>query len=165
MGIRIRGVGSYVPERVLTNADLEKMVETSDEWIVSRTGIRQRHIAAPEQACSDIAAGAARAALANCGMDATELDLIIVSTISPDMAIPSTAALVQHKIGAKCPAFYVEAACTGLLYNMNIAYGMMSAPKFISIHSAIWFAASPMSGFLMSIAENSVSSGRNSRAQ
>ena len=77
MGIRIRGVGSYVPERVLTNADLEKMVDTSDEWIVTRTGIRQRHIAAPEQACSDIAAGAAKAALANCGMDATELDLII----------------------------------------------------------------------------------------
>ena len=130
MGIRIRGVGSYVPERVLTNADLEKMVDTSDEWIVTRTGIRQRHIAAPEQACSDIAAGAAKAALANCGMDATELDLIIVSTISPDMAIPNTAALVQHKIGAaKCPAFDIEAACTGLLYNMNIAYGMMSAPK------------------------------------
>ena len=92
MGIRIRGVGSYVPERVLTNADLEKMVDTSDEWIVTRTGIRQRHIAAPEQACSDIAAGAAKAALANCGMDATELDLIIVSTISPDMAIPKVPA-------------------------------------------------------------------------
>ena len=131
MGIRIKGVGSYVPERVLTNADFEKMVDTSDEWIVTRTGIRERHIGSPEQACSDIAAEAAKAALANTGLAATDLDMIIVSTISPDMVIPNTAALVQKKIGAgMCPAFDIEAACTGLIYSMNIAYGMMSVPTF-----------------------------------
>jgi len=119
MGVFIAGTGSYVPDKVLTNADLEKMVDTSDEWIVSRTGIRERHIAGSETATSDLAVRAAENALENAGVKPEELDLIVVSTITPDHPTPSTASVVQRKLGASstcCMCFDVSAACAGLLY-------------------------------------------------
>ncbi|MBE6390737.1 MAG: ketoacyl-ACP synthase III [Lentisphaerae bacterium] len=129
MGIRIIGTGRYTPERLLTNADLEKMVDTSDEWIVSRTGIKERHIARPDETTSDMAAKAAEAALEIAGINADTLDLIIVSTVTPDMPFPNTATIVQKKIGAApCVCFDIEAACSGLLYGLNTAYGMMASP-------------------------------------
>ena len=129
MGIRIVGTGRCIPEKILTNDDLEKMVDTSDEWIVTRTGIKERHIAADDQTSSDMAAVAAKNALENAGLTADQIDLIIVSTVTPDHAFPSVSALVQKKIGAgKCPCFDVEAACSGFLYALNTAYGMMASP-------------------------------------
>ena len=129
MGIRIKGTGRCIPEKVLTNADLEKIVDTSDEWIVSRTGIKERHIASDDQSASDMAAIAAQNALENAGLTADQIDLIIVSTVTPDHAFPSVSALVQRKIGApQCPCFDIEAACSGLLYSLNTAYGMMASP-------------------------------------
>lgn len=120
--VGILGTGSYVPEKVLTNADLEKMVDTSDEWIVSRTGIRERRIAAPEEASSDLAVKAAERALAHAGVTAEQLDLIIVATVTPDMAFPATACLVQDRIGAsKAATFDLSAACTGFLYGISTA--------------------------------------------
>jgi 3-oxoacyl-[acyl-carrier-protein] synthase-3 len=118
----IIGTGSYVPERVLSNADLEKMVETSDEWILTRTGIRERRIAAEGETTSDMAAQAAQAALENAGVTAEEVDMIIVATITPDMFFPSTACFVQTRIGAfKAVCFDVSAACSGFLYALEIA--------------------------------------------
>jgi 3-oxoacyl-[acyl-carrier-protein] synthase III len=119
---RIAGTGHYAPERVLTNRDLERIVDTSDEWIVERTGIRERHIAAEGEASSDMAAQAARRALEAAGISATELDLIIVATVTPDMQLPATAVLVQQKIGARsdCPAFDIAAACAGFIYGLSI---------------------------------------------
>lgn len=118
--VGIRGTGAYVPETVLTNEQLSKMVDTSDEWIRSRTGIRQRHIAANEQATSDLALVASQRALEAAGMKADELDLIIVGTATPDYPFPSTGCRLQHKLGAtKCGAMDVSAACTGFMYAMN----------------------------------------------
>ena len=129
MGIRIIGTGRCIPENILTNDDLEKMVDTSDEWIVTRTGIKVRHIADKDQTSSDMAAVAAKNALDNAGITADMIDLIVVSTVTPDYAFPSVSALVQKKIGArKCPCFDIEAACSGLLYGLNTAYGMMASP-------------------------------------
>ena len=129
MGIRIIGTGRYIPDRILNNDDLEKMVETSDEWIVTRTGIKERHLAEPEQSTSDLAAEAAKKALENAGITPDMLDMIIVSTITADHVFPCTAALVQQKIGAKkCTCFDTSAACSGLLYAFNAAYGMMASP-------------------------------------
>ncbi|HEU5125038.1 MAG TPA: beta-ketoacyl-ACP synthase III [Verrucomicrobiae bacterium] len=117
----IAGVGSYVPAKVLTNADLEKMVETSDEWITSRTGIKERHLAAADEFTSDLGAEAARRAMQKAGITADQIDLIIVATITPDMPFPSTACLVQQKIGAKrAAAFDLEAACSGFIYALEI---------------------------------------------
>jgi 3-oxoacyl-[acyl-carrier-protein] synthase-3 len=116
------GTGSYAPERVLTNRDLEALVATSDTWIRERTGIRERRIAAEGEVTSDMAAAAARAALAMAGTDAKELDAILVATISPDMPMPSCAAIVQAKLGAtKAFAMDMSAACAGSLYGMAIA--------------------------------------------
>ncbi len=107
---------------MLTNADLEKMVETSDEWITTRTGIRERRIAAEGEATSDLAVEAARRAMESAGVTAAEIDLIIVATITPDMMFPSTACLVQHKLGAvRAAAFDIEAACSGFVYALDIA--------------------------------------------
>jgi 3-oxoacyl-[acyl-carrier-protein] synthase-3 len=118
----IIGTGSYVPDKVLSNADLERLVETNDEWIVTRTGIRERRIAAPEQTTSDLAAEAAKAALLNAGVTAEELDMIIVATVTPDMFFPSTACFVQTKIGAKnAVCFDVSAACSGFLFALETA--------------------------------------------
>ena len=117
----IASVGSYVPARVLTNTDLEKMVNTSDEWIITRTGIRERRIAAPNEFTSDMAAQAARRAMERGGIRAEQIDLIIVATITPDMVFPATACLVQQKIGAsRTAAFDLEAACSGFVYALEI---------------------------------------------
>ncbi len=117
----IEAVGSYVPERIVTNADLEKMVETTNEWIVTRTGIEQRRVAAKEEYTSDIAAKAARIALERANISAEQVDLIIVATITPDMPFPSTACLVQQKIGAfRAAAFDIEAACSGFIFALEI---------------------------------------------
>jgi 3-oxoacyl-[acyl-carrier-protein] synthase-3 len=117
----ITGVGSYVPEKILTNADLEKMVETSDDWITSRTGIKERHIAAKDEFTSDMAAKAAQRAMKMAGVTASQIDLVIVATITPDMPFPATACLVQQKIGAKrAAAFDLEAACSGFIYGLEI---------------------------------------------
>ena len=110
-----------MPGKILTNADLEKMVETSDEWITTRTGIKERRIAAQDEFTSDLAAKAAVRAMKMAGVTADQIDLIIVATITPDMPFPSTACLVQHKIGAKrAAAFDIEAACSGFIYGMEI---------------------------------------------
>ena len=117
----IISVGSYVPERVLTNADLEKLVETSDDWITSRTGIKERRIAAEDEFTSDMAARAALRAMQSGGITADQIDLIIVATITPDMPFPATGCLVQRKIGARrAAAFDVEAACSGFIYALEI---------------------------------------------
>lgn len=117
----VLAVGSYVPQRILTNADLEKMVDTSDEWITTRTGIKQRRIAAEQEYTSDMAAEAARRAMKKAGVEPEDIDLIIVATITPDMMFPATACLVQQKIGAKRSAsFDVEAACSGFIYALEI---------------------------------------------
>ncbi len=128
--VSIIGTGSYVPEKVLTNADLEKLVDTSDEWIRTRTGIRERRIAASDEHTSDLAAKAAQAAIENAGISAEEIDLILVATVTPDMFFPSTACFVQQKIGAKKAAcFDVSAACSGFLYALEIAQ------QFITSHT------------------------------
>ncbi len=120
--VGILGTGSYLPEKVLTNFDFEKMVDTSNEWIVSRTGIETRHVAHEEQATSDLSAEAAKRAMEAAGITAEDLDLIIVGTITPDHAFPSTACLVQDLIGAKnAAAFDLSAACSGFLYGVNVA--------------------------------------------
>jgi 3-oxoacyl-[acyl-carrier-protein] synthase-3 len=118
----IAGIGSYVPEKILTNAELEKMVETSDEWITSRTGIKERRIAAKDEFTSDMATKAAERAMKMAGVTAAQIDLIIVATVTADMPFPSTACLVQHKIGAKrAAAFDLEAACSGFIYGLEVA--------------------------------------------
>jgi len=117
----ITGVGSYVPEKILTNADLEKLVDTSDEWITTRTGIKERRMAAKDEFTSDMAAKAAQRAMKMAGVTASEIDLIIVATITPDMPFPATACFVQQKIGAKrAAAFDLEAACSGFIYGLEI---------------------------------------------
>lgn len=129
--VGIIGTGMYVPERVMTNFDLEKIVETSDEWIKSRTGISERRIAGENEACSDLAVKAAERALADAGVKAEEIDLVIVATITPDFAFPATAALVQHKIGAvNAGAFDLEAACTGLVYAMTVGANFIATGMY-----------------------------------
>ncbi|MFB8373491.1 beta-ketoacyl-ACP synthase III [Paenibacillus taichungensis] len=124
--VGVIGTGKYVPEKILTNSDLEKMVDTNDEWIVSRTGIKERHIAAPDQATSDLAYEAAIKALESAGMTGNDLDLIIVATITPDSSFPSTACILQDKLGAKgAAAFDLSAACSGFVY------GLATATSFI----------------------------------
>ena len=124
MGVysRIAGTGSYLPERVLTNADLEKMVDTSDEWIVARTGIRERRVAAEGQTTGDLAFEAAKRAMEAAGVEASEIELIVVGTTTPDIIFPSTACLLQHRLGANgCAAFDVNAACSGFVYALTVA--------------------------------------------
>ncbi len=119
---RIIGTGGYLPEKILTNAELEKMVDTTDEWIRERTGIYERHIIAPDQGTSDLAEQAARAALAMAGVPAAALDLIIVATTTPDRVYPSTACLLQDRLDVHgCPAFDIQAVCTGFIYALSIA--------------------------------------------
>ena len=128
---RILGTGSYLPARVLTNAELERMVETTDQWIVERTGIRERHIAAEDETSSTMGLEAARRALAAAGVDAQQIDLIIVATTTPDLVFPATACLIQERLGIhECPAFDVQAVCTGFVYALTIA------EKFIRTGSA-----------------------------
>jgi 3-oxoacyl-[acyl-carrier-protein] synthase-3 len=119
---RIAGTGSYLPEKVLTNDDLRQFVDTSDEWITSRTGIRERHVAAEGETTGDLAFHAATRALEAAGVEASEIDLIVLGTTTPDLIFPSTACLLQHRLGAHgCPAFDVNAACSGFLYAMTVA--------------------------------------------
>jgi 3-oxoacyl-[acyl-carrier-protein] synthase-3 len=125
---KITALGCYVPPRVLTNADLEKLVETNDEWIVSRTGISERHIAEPEIATSDLASCAAKIALQQRGIDASEVDAIIVCTVTPDMLFPSTVCLVQKNIGAtKAWGFDLIAACSGFVFGLTTAASFVAA--------------------------------------
>ena len=120
--VGIVGLGKYLPRKLLTNADLEKMVETSDEWITTRTGIKQRHLAAKAEASSDLAIKAAQQALSDASLDPAQLDLIIVATVTPDMQFPSTACFVQSGIGAKNAfCFDVAAACSGFVYAIAVA--------------------------------------------
>jgi 3-oxoacyl-[acyl-carrier-protein] synthase-3 len=132
--VHIVGTGSYVPDRVLTNADLEKMVDTSDEWIVTRSGIRERRIA-PDYLCtSDMGARAATRALEQAGIRAEEIDLIICATLTPDMPFPATACLIQQKIGAKrAAAFDMEAACSGFLYGLEIGQQFITSGTYNTV--------------------------------
>ena len=126
---RILATGGYLPERILTNADLEKMVETTDQWIVERTGIRERHLAAEHETTSDLAVAAARQAIAAAGIEVAEIDLVIVATTTPDLIFPSTACLVQNKLGMSngCAAFDVQAVCSGFVYALSIADNFIRA--------------------------------------
>ncbi|MFO7580111.1 MAG: beta-ketoacyl-ACP synthase III [Nitrosomonas halophila] len=127
---RIIGTGGYLPEKILTNQDLESMVDTSDEWIRTRTGITQRHIAAEDQMASDLALEASRKAIAASGIRPNEIDLIIVATTTPDMVFPSTACILQHKLGiANGPAFDVQAVCSGFIYALATADMFVSSGK------------------------------------
>jgi 3-oxoacyl-[acyl-carrier-protein] synthase III len=125
--ISLTGLGCHVPERIVTNDELAKLVETSDEWIRDRTGIRERRIAAPEEAVSDLALPACRKALAMAGVDAKSVDLLIVATITPDMAFPSSAAILAAELGmANAAAYDLSAGCTGFMYAIAQAYGMLA---------------------------------------
>ena len=132
MGIKILGTGSYAPERILTNADLEKMVDTSDEWIRTRTGIEERHIAGDDEAASDMAVQAANNALEMAGVTADDIDVMIVATVSGDKPFPSTACIIQQKIQAnKAVCFDMQAACSGFIFGIEVANSMMQThPKF-----------------------------------
>ena len=130
----VTSVGSYVPEKVLTNADLEKLVDTTDDWIVSRTGIRERRIAAPDQFTSDMASRAALLAMERGNIKPEQIDLIIVATITPDMPFPATACLVQQKIGAfRAAAFDMEAACSGFIFALEIGQQFIMSQTYDTV--------------------------------
>ncbi|PKL12886.1 MAG: 3-oxoacyl-ACP synthase, partial [Spirochaetae bacterium HGW-Spirochaetae-6] len=121
-GVQIAGTGHYLPEKILTNQDLEKVVDTTDEWIRTMTGMKHRHVAAPEQATSDLCVEAAKKALEDANMTPDDIDLIIVGTLTPDMMFPATGPLVQNKLGCrKIPAFDYSIACSGYIYGLSIA--------------------------------------------
>ncbi len=127
-GIRMVSTGAYVPERVMTNGDFEKLVDTTDEWITTRTGIKERHIAPSDMPTSEMACHAAEAAIAEAGIDVEAIDCIIVATVTPDQPFPATACHVQAKLGAtKAAAFDVSAACSGFLYGTQIATGLIAS--------------------------------------
>ncbi|MEK3882097.1 beta-ketoacyl-ACP synthase III [Paenibacillus sp. PL2-23] len=129
--VGIIGTGKYVPERILTNQQLEQMVETNDEWIVTRTGIKERRVAAEAEATSDLALEASKRALEAAGLTAEDIDLIIVATITPDMFFPSTACLLQDKLGAtKAAAFDLSAACSGFIYGLATASNMIATGMY-----------------------------------
>ncbi len=142
----IAGTGSYVPEKILTNEELSKRVETSDEWIFSRTGIRERRIAAEGEFTSHMATNAARKALEQAGLEASEIQLIIVATITPDTFTPATACYVQKQLGAsKAVAFDISAACSGFLYAMKISKRMIADGGF---ENALIIGAEKLSAFV-----------------
>ena len=144
--IGVVGLGMYVPKRVLTNADLEKMVETSDEWIRSRTGIRERHVVDPGTATSDLAYQAGKHALKQAGVQGKDLDLIIVATTSPDMLFPSTACLLQQRLGAKSAVcFDLSAACSGSVFAMITAQHYLQTGRY---KRALIVGAEVLSGFI-----------------
>ena len=118
---RIIGTGSYLPQKVLTNKDLESLVDTTDEWIVERTGIKQRHIAAENESTSSMAINASIDAIKSSGISEKDIDLVIVATTTPDQIFPSTACIVQNKLNIIAPAFDIQAACTGFIYAMSVA--------------------------------------------
>jgi len=128
---RIVGTGSYLPEKVLTNRDLEKTVDTSDEWIYTRTGIRQRHVAADHENTSDLALAASRRAIEAAGLAPEDIDLVIVATTTSDMVFPSTACLLQAKLGiTNCPAFDMQAVCSGFVYALATADQLMKSGQY-----------------------------------
>ncbi|MHC4996155.1 MAG: beta-ketoacyl-ACP synthase III [Planctomycetota bacterium] len=130
-GVAITGTGLAVPSRVVTNHDLEKMVDTSDDWIVQRTGIRQRHVADDSQDTSDLGAEATRIALENAGLKPSDLDLVICATLTPDMAIPASACQIATKIGASpCGAFDLNVACTGFVAGLNTAFNFIKSGHY-----------------------------------
>lgn len=141
----IRGLGSFVPEKILTNADLEKMVDTTDEWIMTRTGIRERRIAQKGTPSSDLALAAAGAALKNANLSPADLDLIIVATITPDMFFPSTGCVLQHKLGGTCPAFDMAAACAGFPYGLATAEAYIRSGIYRNV---LVVGAEVLSGFI-----------------
>lgn len=144
--VSIIGIGSYLPERVLTNQELEKMVDTTDEWIVSRTGIRERRIAREDQAASDLGAEAARKALEDAGLTAADVDVIICATISPDMGFPNTGCFIQKAIGAnKAFCFDLEAACSGFIYGLEVGRSLI---KSGAAKTALVIAAEKISAIL-----------------
>lgn len=125
--VGITGVGSYAPEKIVTNFDLEKMVDTSDEWIVSRSGIRERHVASEDQVTSDIACQASIRAMEDAGVKPEDVDLIIMATVSPDKILPSTACITQDKLGCvNAGAFDLMAGCTGFIYSLSVAHQMVT---------------------------------------
>jgi len=129
--VHISGIGGYLPERIMTNADLEKMVDTTDAWIAERTGIRQRHIIAEDQMTSDLAVEAAKIALADAGITIDDIDALIVATTTPDLIFPATATVVQSKLGGKdFPAWDIQAVCSGFVYGLAQAEGMMRGGMF-----------------------------------
>ncbi len=131
---RITGTGSYAPKKILNNFDLEKMIDTSDEWITERTGIKERRIAESFEAASDLSIEASKKALQNAGVKPKEVDMIIAATISGDMPIPSTASFIQHRIGAKnAAAFDLNAACSGFIYGLAVADSLIRAKSFKKI--------------------------------
>ena len=132
MSVLIRGTGSALPERVISNADLERLIDTNDEWIVTRTGIRERRMLAPEEATSDIVTRAAQRALEQAGLTAKDLDLIIVATCTPDTFTPATANHVHRNLcrGFTIPAFDVNAACSGFVYGLEVAMSMLNAAGY-----------------------------------
>jgi|UniRef100_UPI00404A9FC3 3-oxoacyl-[acyl-carrier-protein] synthase III len=128
----ILGTGSYTPKRVLTNDELSKQVETSDEWIRTRSGIRERRIAGPGESTSDMAVFAAQAALADAGLTAADIDLLVVATVTPDLPLPATACIIQHKLGVPSHAacFDLNAACSGFIYGLDTACAMLSSGRY-----------------------------------
>jgi len=144
--VEIKSLATYVPPRLLTNADLEKMVDTTDEWIMQRTGIRQRHIVDPGVATSDLAAEAAKEAIRRAGLKPEDIDLIVVGTVTPDMLFPSTACLVQHKIGATHAwGFDLSAACSAFTYALTVGSQLVGAG---SVRNALVIGADVMSSII-----------------
>ena len=127
--IVIKGTGKYVPEKIVTNDDLAKIVDTSDEWIYGRSGIKCRRIAADGETTSDMALKASKAAIESAGLTPHDIDLVIVTTVNPDMLFPSTACILQAKLGIRnnIPCFDLEAACSGFVYGMEVATSMMAS--------------------------------------
>ena len=144
--VSIVGTGSYVPPNVVTNEDMEKLVDTTNEWIITRTGIRERHFAGPQEPTSHLGAEAAKRALADAGLKAEDLDMIVVATITPDMGFPNTACFVQNLIGAKKAfCFDIEAACSGFLYALELGHRMVGSG---AIETAMIIGAEKLSSIL-----------------
>jgi 3-oxoacyl-[acyl-carrier-protein] synthase-3 len=142
----LKGIGSYVPEKILDNKELSLKVETSDDWIRTRTGIRERRIASPDQPTSELSLNAARKAIEAAQIQPDQIDLVIVATITPDMAFPSTACILQHKLGlGKVACFDLEAACSGFLYSLDVADGMLASGRY---KCALVIGAEKMSSIL-----------------
>jgi len=143
----IKSVGGYLPSKIVTNEELSKTVDTSDEWIFTRTGISQRHIAEKNELTSDMCCKAAKVAIKNAAINANDIDLIIVATTTPDLTFPSTAALTQKKLGIdnNCPAFDIQAVCSGFLYALSIADSLIKAEKY---RNALVIGADKMSSIV-----------------